>query len=492
MDISLRSMLTAGVGGVAATAVVFASSVTPLPEKPSAQWLPVQLSAAVTTPADPALNVIERIAPSLFTPAPAPSLFTPAPAPPAVVQPQNAVSNAIDFVYSISRYWANYVSLDLGPWLIGWIPFGYLINDQIYIWYPTFVLPVVDSFVYDFLDPVVNNPLNINVWLGGLGAIANTAWNGFVSGVQQEINYFLSLQWLPFPIPPLPPFPLAATASATSFAQGAGATTLVGALRDALAQVSGRLSDASKQFFGSLGAIGSGAPMTLADRIEVAVEKFQNLAGDLLPQVPGSNVALAASDASKQFFGSLGTIGSGAPTTLADRIEVAVEKFQNLAGDLLPQVPGSNVALKASTDPGEFSLKTPRLLTDVLTPFTEARDALRAATAAPAADALDGTKGTTAKGHGIAPALTALKERLTTPGTVKQPRNIIREALKAQAGKDADTGTGKPAKTVTNNLKKVAKNVEKAGDAIGKALQGKLKKAAVGKGESKKDTANSE
>src|SRR5690242_10927404 len=100
MDIS-RSMLTAGVSGIAATAVVFASSVTPLPEKPSTQWLPVQLSSAVTTPADPVLNTIERIAPSLFTPAPAPpgvvtpaaapSLFTPAPAPPAVVQPQNAV-----------------------------------------------------------------------------------------------------------------------------------------------------------------------------------------------------------------------------------------------------------------------------------------------------------------------------------------------------------------------------------------------------------------
>lgn len=429
MDISLRSILTAGVSGVAATAVVFAPSVTPLPEKPSTQWLPVQLSAAVTTPADPVLNTIERIAPSLFTPAPAP---------PAVVQPQNAVSNVIDFVYSISRYWANYVSLDLGPWLIGWIPFGYLINDQIYIWYPTFVLPVVDSFVYDFLDPVVNNPLNINVWLGGLGAIGNTAWNGVVSGVQQEINYFLSLQWLPFPIPPLPPLPFAATPSATSFAQGAGATTLVGALQDALAQISGRLSDASKQFFGSLGAI-----------------------------------------------------GSSAPTTLADRIEVAVEKFQNLAGDLLPQGPGSSVALGASTDPGEFSLKAPPLLTDVLTPFTDARDALRAP--APAADALDGTGSTAATGHGVAPALTALKERLTTPGTVKQPRTIIREALKAQAGKDADTGTGKPVKTVTSNLKKVAKNVENAGNAIGKALQGKLKKAGVGKDDApKKDTANSE
>lgn len=429
MDISLRSMLTAGISAVTATAVVLAPSVTPLPQEPSTQWLPVRLSAAVSAPADPTLNTAERIAPSLFTPPPAP---------PAVVQPQNAASNVIDSVYSISRYWANYVSLDLGPWLIGWIPFGYLINDQIYIWYPTFVLPVVDSFVYDFLDPVVNNPLNVNVWLDGLGAIANTAGNGVVSGVQQEINYLFSLQWLPFPIPPLPPFPLATTASA-SFAQADGAATLISTLRDALAQASDRLSDASKKFFGSVGAVGSDAPTTVADRVEVAVEKFQTLAGDLLPQ----------------------------------RVDPKVDSG-------------------ASTDPGKFSIDAPRLLKDVLTPFTDARDELRAV---PTADVVDGTESTAATDPGIASSLTVLKERLTKPVTVKQPRNIIREALKAQTGKDPDTGTVKPGEALSNGLKKVAKNVEKAGNAIGKALQGKLKKpdkAGVANDEPTKDTAHSE
>jgi hypothetical protein len=118
------------------------------------------------------------------------------------------------------RYWANYFALELGPWALGWVPFGYLISDQIYIWYPTAVLPTADSFVYDFLDPVVNDPLNPAVWAAGLTAVANTAGNGITTGIQQEINYVLSLQWLPFPIPPLP---FAATAPAGPAAAAAGA-----------------------------------------------------------------------------------------------------------------------------------------------------------------------------------------------------------------------------------------------------------------------------
>jgi len=118
--------------------------------------------------------------------------------------PLNAVSNINDGVYAISRYWANYVSLELGPWLINWIPFGYLISDQIYIWYPAFVLPTVDSFVYDFLDPVVNEPLNPAVWIDGIRAIITTAVDGVVTGIVDEIRYIVSLCWLPIPLPPLP------------------------------------------------------------------------------------------------------------------------------------------------------------------------------------------------------------------------------------------------------------------------------------------------
>lgn len=120
----------------------------------------------------------------------------------------NAASDIINDVYAVTRYWANYVSLDLGPWLINWVPFGYLISDQIYIWYPEFVLPVIDSFVYDFLDPVVNNPLDLGVWLTGIGDIINTAVTGVYNGVVSEIRYVLDFGWFPIPLPPLPDFPL--------------------------------------------------------------------------------------------------------------------------------------------------------------------------------------------------------------------------------------------------------------------------------------------
>lgn len=125
----------------------------------------------------------------------------------------NAASNVIDDVYSVARYWANYVALDLGPWLLGWVPLGYLIADQIYIWYPDLVLPTVDSFVYDFLDPVVNDPFNPAVWADGINAIAGTVATGLANGVADEINYILSLSWFPFPLPPLPPLPLSRVTS---------------------------------------------------------------------------------------------------------------------------------------------------------------------------------------------------------------------------------------------------------------------------------------
>ncbi|MCH9666460.1 MAG: hypothetical protein K0U76_06415 [Actinomycetia bacterium] len=152
---------------------------------------------------------------------------------------QNAASDLIDDVYSVSRYWANYVSLELGPWLINWIPGGYLVSDQIYIWYPNFVLPTVDSFVYDFLDPVVNDPLNLEVWLDGIGDILSTAGTGIAAGIAEEINYIVTFGWFPIPLPPLPDFPLpglspTSAPAATSLAPiGADQTGMEGAAEDA-------------------------------------------------------------------------------------------------------------------------------------------------------------------------------------------------------------------------------------------------------------------
>lgn len=132
--------------------------------------------------------------------------------------PQDAASDAIDNIYSISRYWANYVSLELGPWLLDWVPLGYLVSDQIYIWYPDFVLPTVDSFVYDFLDPVVNDPLNLEVWTDGISDIMSTAATGIAEGVRNEVEYIVTFGWFPIPLPPLPNFPLPGLSSSPTSA----------------------------------------------------------------------------------------------------------------------------------------------------------------------------------------------------------------------------------------------------------------------------------
>ncbi len=260
LPISLRTALTAGVCGVTVGAITLAPSI-PLARTlstPAFSFSAYSLDPAGGAPAGTSIppaearDMIEFIesiaAPSRSAPTTAPAIDPGTPpalaggqpgtvprawSPSAVdVEPMNAASNIIDAVYSVSRFWANYMSLDLGPWLINWIPFGYLISDQIYIWYPTFVLPVVDSFVYQFLDPVVNNPLDLETWWNGLVAIADTAINGVVSGISQEIDYLFSLSWLPFPLPPLPWNALAAVAAADTAGEAELRMALVAAATD--------------------------------------------------------------------------------------------------------------------------------------------------------------------------------------------------------------------------------------------------------------------
>ncbi|WP_163766948.1 hypothetical protein [Mycolicibacterium parafortuitum] len=230
MNASVRAVLAAGVVAVTGGAVAFSPPIHSLSERVSAVVAPITYTAGSTR----ILPIADRevlaalINPTLLTGEGASSPFLPAlvpnlaladePAPDGAedeVAVQNAASDVIESVYRFTRYWANYVSLDLGPWLINWIPFGYLISNQIQIWYPRFVLPVVDSFVYDFLVPVVNDPLNLAVWAQGIGDMINTAVTGVRDGITEEIRYIVTLGWLPFPLPPLPPFPIPGGSLAT-------------------------------------------------------------------------------------------------------------------------------------------------------------------------------------------------------------------------------------------------------------------------------------
>ncbi|HEX5143774.1 MAG TPA: hypothetical protein VFW21_07880 [Mycobacterium sp.] len=285
MDISIRSTLTAGICTVAASAVVMAPALHPLPSAAPVQThsaLAVELTASTTTLSSQALEAfrafVTSVAPGVNLPAP-----TDVPSTVADATPQNAASNVIDTVYSVARYWANYVALDLGPWLINWIPFGYLISDQIYIWYPSFVLPVVDSFVYQFLDPVVNDPFNWSVWADGLRAIANTAVSGAGAGIRSEINYLVSLQWFPIPLPPLPPLPFAAAAATpTALAASDPAATLANSIGEAV-------TDASRALTSGLQEMGRLANSELA-------RAFNQLARDADALANSARAAVAAGE----------------------------------------------------------------------------------------------------------------------------------------------------------------------------------------------------
>lgn len=182
MDISFRSVLTAGISAVTATAIVASPVTTPPPAavaapSPTAMAMPVQNTASVSSLAQPTE--------------------------PDVLAPMNTASNVIDDVYAFAKYWADYLVEGLAPWALGWIPLGYLVADQIFIWYPE-VLRVTDAFVYNLIDPVVNDPLNLSAWVDGIGAVLNAVATGIADGIRREIEYVVTLGWLPFPLPPLP------------------------------------------------------------------------------------------------------------------------------------------------------------------------------------------------------------------------------------------------------------------------------------------------
>lgn len=213
MDISMRSVLAAGATAVTAAALVCAPTSTPPSVPLSEVSRPIQLSAAfqplTRQQVSSALAEINTFVPDAVKAA-------------AVGGPTtlNAASNAVDAVYQAVLYWTDYFALDLAPYVLGWIPFGGLISDQIYAIYPP-VVDFTDSVVYDLVDPVLNDPLNLAVWANGLSAVAYTGAASVVNVGINEVNLVINyaLGWLP-PLPPIPPIPpwTLSTAAVTSTA----------------------------------------------------------------------------------------------------------------------------------------------------------------------------------------------------------------------------------------------------------------------------------
>jgi hypothetical protein len=122
--------------------------------------------------------------------------------------PLDAASDWIVSSYQFLRYWVTY-GVQLADYVLGFIPFGYLLADQVSIFYYNLGLPISDSIVYSLVVPVVNDPLNPASYVNGLIAVGQTSVNAAINTGIAEFNYFFG--WL---IPPLPPLPPAAARTA--------------------------------------------------------------------------------------------------------------------------------------------------------------------------------------------------------------------------------------------------------------------------------------
>lgn len=215
----VRSCLTAGVAAVAVSAVVAAPTAVAAPQhRAPTVAAPVALSAAVKPlvlkPVDvrqiaTARDVITRLDPD--------SALAAAPA------PQNVASDWITSGYEFIKYWVSY-GVDLAQYVLQFIPFGGLIGAQIGIVYDSLVVPIADSVVYDLINPVVNNPLNLSVWVNGFVDVGVTSVNALINTGIAELNYFFG--WL---IPPLPFAAEATEATALKLPAEEPERTLLGA-----------------------------------------------------------------------------------------------------------------------------------------------------------------------------------------------------------------------------------------------------------------------
>jgi hypothetical protein len=195
MDISMRSMLTAGVAAVTASAVVFAPTIAaPSAPVPDVHRAGVTLSAAVQSIVDdPGVVANAAAAASPVVAAAAASTL--------------ASGNAIMNFYYAAEPWVQY-GFQLATWAVGYVPIAGYFSGLIMVGYYTGE-PIVQSF-FQSAQYLVD---------GNWGAIPSTLVNGFVQGgtafVQQGLNWILG--YFP-PFPPLPPFPGLAAATASTFA----------------------------------------------------------------------------------------------------------------------------------------------------------------------------------------------------------------------------------------------------------------------------------
>lgn len=222
MSTSVRSYLVAGAAAATATAIALA----PVQAAPADIAVPAQptstqpqLTQAMVDLLAAASRMTAAVAPRIASQtgdAPAAGV-APAAAVTGDVAVQNAASDWLTAGYEFIQYWVDY-GVELADWVLGWIPGGWIIGDQINIFYGSLIRPVADAIFYQAVVPIVNDPLNLNTWWNSGVAIANATINGLISLGLNEAEYFLG--WILPPLPPIPnpPWPFSTLATTQTLA----------------------------------------------------------------------------------------------------------------------------------------------------------------------------------------------------------------------------------------------------------------------------------
>lgn len=209
MSATVRSYLVAGAAAATATAI----ALTPVQATPADIAVPAhptstqpQLTQAMIDLLAAASRMTAAVTPKAPNHPGTPGLgVAPAAATTGDVGVQNAASDWLTGAYQFIQYWVDY-GVEVAEWALGWVPFGYLIGDQVDLFYYDLIRPIANAIFYEAVVPIVNDPLNLNVWWTSIGNAIGTSINEAINFGVAEFNYFFG--WI---LPPLPPRPGAAT-----------------------------------------------------------------------------------------------------------------------------------------------------------------------------------------------------------------------------------------------------------------------------------------
>jgi len=368
VNISARSMLTAGIATIGATAIVIAPSVAPpAPGAHQAVELAAQSRTLVERQSFVALMAAtqQRLQNQNAAAAPIGNGV----APTLVAFPGSG--QAIKDVYDFAEYWVAY-GVDVADYVLGWIPFGYLIGDQIQIFY-TSLEPIARSITYNIAD-----------WIGGSVSFGQGVRNVIRDSINAGIGLAnAEIRWAWGFLPPLPigppqiptlPFGLQ-QASALDVAARDSVLTEPGdvtAPRGPIGAISKVVGELTKGFTQE-----KPLPVPVKDEVEGVEETDQGPVVDTTPKrltrplVASSNVAkglvraqgevrgaiteavtAVANAAETRDRGSVRDAGAAAPKTLAKGLRAGGSRvagsLQKIAGNLQKAADDAGAAVRSA------------------------------------------------------------------------------------------------------------------------------------------------